>query len=282
MRIPKIAQAALRPQVLLLIAASALLTPAWGGIIAPNLGTAASFGLLGGTISNTGTSVVIGNVGATTTITGFPPGTAPCCTVYPFPSDPTVQAAYGDFLNAFNSASALPATQTLADLTSSRVFLSDNVYRFTNETAGDLVSTAGITLTFSGPDVFIIEVTRDLTIHGDITFNLVNGAVANNIYWVVGRTATFDPTSTPLSWQGDVLAGTSFTMSANTGGSGVLAGTVNGCVFAETANTLAGQSVINGCGTSTASTPEPGTSGMVGLACAAGLFFFGVKLIRES
>lgn len=211
----------LRSRLLWLLTCTGMLMPVTGGVIAPNLGTAASFGLLGGTISNTGTSVVSGNVGATTTITGFPPGTAPCCTVYPFPSDPTVLAAYGDFVNAFNSASTLLATQTLSDLTSSRVFLSDNVYRFANETAGDLVSTSGISLTFDGPNVFIIEVTRDLTIHGDITMNLVNGAVARNIYWVIGRTATFDPTSTPITWAGDVLAGTSFTMSANTGGSGV-------------------------------------------------------------
>src|SRR5947209_14804683 len=126
MREPEIVQIRQRPGVILLFTAATLLTPAWGGIIAPNLGTAASFGLLGGTISNTGTSVVSGNVGATTTITGFPPGTAPCCTVYPFPSDPTVMAAYGDFVNAFNSASALVATQTFSDLTSSRVFLRDH------------------------------------------------------------------------------------------------------------------------------------------------------------
>jgi hypothetical protein len=36
---------------------------------------ATSFGLLGGSVSDTGTSVVEGNVGATSTITGFPPGT---------------------------------------------------------------------------------------------------------------------------------------------------------------------------------------------------------------
>ena len=49
---------------------------AYAGTISVDLGAAGTFGLLGGTISNTGTSVVTGNVGATTTITGFPPGTA--------------------------------------------------------------------------------------------------------------------------------------------------------------------------------------------------------------
>ena len=39
---------------------------AFGAVVAPNLGSAGSFGLLW-TISNTGTSVVVGNVGAITT-----------------------------------------------------------------------------------------------------------------------------------------------------------------------------------------------------------------------
>src|SRR5947208_835897 len=68
-----------------------------------NLGTASSFGMLGSTISNTGSSVVTGNVGATTTIGGFPPGTA-SGTVYGAPSDPTVAAAYTDFLAAYSTA----------------------------------------------------------------------------------------------------------------------------------------------------------------------------------
>ena len=51
--------------------------PVLAAPISVDLGTATSFGLLGGTISNTGTSVVTGNIGvkdASGTITGFPPG----------------------------------------------------------------------------------------------------------------------------------------------------------------------------------------------------------------
>jgi len=195
----------------------------------------------------------------------------PCCTVFPFPSNPTVTAAYNDFLAAFTSASALLATQTLTDLSASQLFLSDNVYKFTNETVGDIVTTAGITLTFSGPDVFIIQVTRDLTVNGDISFVLQNGALAKNIFWIVGRTATLNPTSNPLTFEGNILAGTSFTMSANVGGSGVLAGTVKGCVFTTTANTLAGQSIIGGC-ENTEIVPEPGTFQLLGAAGLIGIF----------
>lgn len=72
-----------------------------------------SFGLLGGTISNTGNSVVVGNVGATTTITGFPPGTA-TGTVYPYPSDPTVEAAYTAFESDYSTALGLtPSAERL-------------------------------------------------------------------------------------------------------------------------------------------------------------------------
>jgi hypothetical protein len=247
----------------LLLCLLAAAMPVQASLVAvPNLASAGSFGLIGATISNTGTSVVNGDVGATTTITGFPPGTAPCCTIYTFPSNPTVTAAYSDFVDAFDAAVLLPSTATEIDLTMSRTFFSDNVYTFTSEVVGDIVSTAGITLTFDGPDPFIIRVTRDLTVNGDITFNLQNGALAKNIYWIIGRTATFNPTATPLVWDGNVLAGTSFTMSGN---GGLLAGTVNGCVFAKTANTLAGGSNIGNCGVNSGAVPEPGSVGLMGI-----------------
>src|SRR5579862_5021735 len=78
-----------------------------------------SFGLLGGTVSNTGASLVVGNVGATTTITGFPggPGTATGFTCTPTSAAPctsgensAVTTAYDSIFNsggAFSEASGL-------------------------------------------------------------------------------------------------------------------------------------------------------------------------------
>ncbi len=249
--------------------------PAFGSII--TLGTASTFGLLGGTISNTGTSSVIGNVGAMGTVTGFDPtGTQ---TGGVFSGGSIVAAAYSDFENALNLASTDSSTATVSGLTTSQNFLGGGVYAFSPT---NITSTAGITLTFdaqsNSSSVFIMQIAGALVINGPITFNLIDGALANNIYWIVGNTTTseavtIDPSSgVPITWDGNILAGT-FTMSAIPGGSGDLAGTINGCVLTVNANTLAGTTQVNGCSASNASTvPEPGSGGMVAFGCVLGAF----------
>jgi hypothetical protein len=263
-------------KVLLFAALAGISVPVYAATIAsPNLGTAASYGLIGGTISNTGASVVTGNVGALTTITGFPAGTA-TGTVFPAGS-PNATAAYNDFVQAYIdgfSDIVTPPTQSVADLSVSRSFTGNNVFEFT---AIDVVSVTGITLTFDAQndssEVFIIKTLRDLTINGPLTFSLINNAAASNIYWIVGRAAVLGSAGPTLTWDGSIIAGTSFTMSANGGGPAVLAGNLNGCVFAETANTLAGQTNVGGCVSSAgASVPEPGTAAMLGMACCLGGF----------
>jgi hypothetical protein len=267
----------------LLVLAVAAVEPAFGDPVV-NLGTASSFGLLGGSISNTGTSVVTGNVGATSTITGFnPTGTAtgfvctptsgaPCTPA----NDAAVTAAYNDFVNAFNLAELLASTQSYPDLMVNRTFIGNNVYTFT---LTDISTTTGINLTFDAQNnpnaVFVIRTDGAFTANGALTFTLQNQAQAKNIFWIVGTIGTISVGSSgPITFEGNILAGQSFTMSAASGGSGTLAGTIDGCVFAETANTLAGTTYVNGCsGTSGGppAVPEPGSmvlfgSGLLGLA----------------
>jgi hypothetical protein len=262
----------MRQRLIWSVVAIAAVIPAFGGTVSVNLGSASSFGLLGGTISNTGTSVVIGNVGATTTISGFyPTGTATgfvCTPTSAAPctpgNDTAVTAAYSDFENAFNTAEADPSTQSFAGLTTSQTFLGNNVYLSTSSIVS---STTGINLTFDAQSnsnaVFIIQIPEALTVNGAMTFSLLNGAAADNIFWIVGTDATISVGSSgPITFDGNILAGDAFTMSAGSGGSGVLAGTINGCVFAENANTLAGQTDVGGCSNYSnggGSVPEPGT-----------------------
>lgn len=242
--------------------------PAFGSVIAPNLGVASTFGLLGGAISNTGTSVVEGNVGSMSTVTGFnsSAGTA-TGSVY---TAAGTTAAYGDFLSAYAIAVndyLTPPTQTPAGLTTDQTFDGNTVYKFSDT---NVTSTSGIVLTFVGTssDIFIIKVPSALVINGPITFDLTGGALAGNIYWIVGTDATIKPTVS-ITWDGNILAGSSFTMSHASGPA--FAGTINGCVFAVNANTLAAATQVNGCA-ATGATPEPGSSVLVALGLLLGVF----------
>jgi hypothetical protein len=252
-----------------LVALPFLALSAYGGTIAPNLGSAGAFTMLGSTISDTGTSVVIGNVGATTTITGFPPATA-TGTVYTAPNGPSsiVGQAYTDFVAAYQFAAGEIPTLTINGLLTSQSFIGNTVYSSAPLT--NVTSTAGITLTFDAQndssEAFIMQIPGALTINGPITFNLTGGARASNIYWIVGGATTIDPTNVPLTFDGNILGQSSSTISAQVGGSGVLAATINGCIYAESANTLAGQTNVNGC-SGLAATPEPGSAGLAGIGC---------------
>jgi len=268
----------MRKRLTCLAVVAGAVVPAFGGSLFVNLGSADSFGLLGGTISNTGTSVVTGNVGATTTITGFPSGTA-TGTVYPAPSDPTVAAAYTDFVNGFNAAQLLSSTQSFTDLSTSETFIGNNVYTFTDST---ISTTTGINLTFDAQndssEVFVIRVADALTVNGTMTFTLENGAQADNIFWIVGTAAVISVgSSAPVIFDGNILAGSTFTMTAAAGGASLLSGTVNGCVFAENANTLSGTTDIGGCSNTEGGNgggggvaPEPGTPSLLCMGLGAG------------
>ena len=248
----------------------------FGGPIGVNLGTASSYGLLGGTISNTGTSVVTGNVGVKDgagTITGFyPSGTVVGGSVIA-PGSTSSNNAYTDFVNAFNAANLLASTQSYPDLTTNRTFLGNNVYTFAQT---NVSTTTGINLTFDAQndptEVFVLKTAGTFTANGALTFTLQGQAQANNIFWIIGTDATISVgTHAPITFDGDILAGQSFTMSAASGGSGTLTGTINGCVFAETANTLAGTTNVGGCSGAASTVPEPGSSGLVSLGCLMGI-----------
>jgi hypothetical protein len=264
----------MRHGLIWLVVAVAAVMPAFGGTVTVSLGSASSFGLLGGTISNTGTSSVVGNVGATTKITGFYPTGTATGTVYPWPTDPTVETAYTAFENADTQAwSYLSTALPLGILSTSQTFIGNNAYA----SSADISTATGINLTFDAQgnpnEVFVILIDGALTVNGAMTFTLEGDAQTSNIFWVVKNAATISVGSSgPITFDGNILAGTSFTMSAASGGSDVLAGTINGCVYTETANTLGGETDINGpCATAGGSVPEPGSSGLVSLGCLLGI-----------
>jgi hypothetical protein len=272
----------MRHKLIWLVVALAVVTPGFAGTLSIGLNDSAlSFGLLGGTISNTGTSVVNGNVGATTKITGFGAGegTATGAVYSTSPSDPAaVTTAYTDFEHAWSTAMNLTGATALAGLSTSQTLLGNTLYSLPTNTS----STTGITLTFNAQHnanaVFIIQAPGNLTFNGTITFNLIYGAQADNIFWIVGGDATIK-TSASITFDGSILAGsTAGTVTVSDG-----RGTINGCVFSKGTTTLGGATDINGCNASFGlrgparsgldpdpGAPEPGSSGLLSLGCLAG------------
>ncbi|MGB7760155.1 MAG: ice-binding family protein [Bryobacteraceae bacterium] len=276
----------MRQRLIWLLMAIAAVMPAFGSsIYFADLNNATSFGMLGGTISNTGVSLVTGNVGGMASVTGFPPGLASGSVTL---AGTTVTAAYDAIFNpggVFAQAEGLTPSGGSFTTDTSQTFLGNEVYA----SAGDISTITGTNLTFNAQgdsnEVFVIQIDGALTVNGSMTFTLENGAQADNIFWIVQNIATISVGDAPqidnsgqIIFDGNILAGTSFTMSAGSGGSGVLGGTINGCVFAETANTLAGQTDVGGCAGTTAGsptggggTPEPGSAGLVSLGGLIGI-----------
>ncbi len=273
----------MRRGLLWLVASIAASASTFGGPILFSIPSpASSFGLLGGSVSNTGTSVVTGNVGATSTVTGFPPGTATGFVCTPTSSSPCTSGNDSEVTTAFNQIFGSGGTFSVGEgLTSSGSFTTATSQTFLGNTvyasSGTISTITGTNLIFnaqSNPNaVFVIQVDGNYIVNGAMTFTLENGAQADNIFWVVEDAATISVgSSAPIVFDGDILAGSSFTMSAAAGGSGVLAGTIDGCVFADTANTLAGQTIVGGCSaTSSSSVPEPGSAGLASLGGLLGL-----------
>jgi type VI secretion system secreted protein VgrG len=199
----------MRQQLIWLAMAGAAGAPAFASLV--NLNTSSPFGLVGGTISTTGSSMVNGNVQATTTMTTGP-GLTATGTVYSA-GDPTAVQAYNDFESAFSSADLMASTASFAGLTTSQTFMANSVNTFTETN----VSTASsIDLTFNAQGnanaIFIIRTAGALNVNGGLTFTLENGAQASNIFWIIGTAATITAgNSGPLVFDGNILAGQSFT-----------------------------------------------------------------------
>ena len=185
------------------------------------LGTADPVAVLAGsTVTNTGPTVVTGDLGLSpgTSVTGFPPGTVNGTQHI---TDPVAAQAQTDLTTAYNNAAAQAPTGTVsADLGGQT--LTPGVYT----SASSLGLTGALTLDAQGNAnaVFIFQAGSTLTTASASSVNLVNGAQACNVFWQVGSSATLGTAST---FRGTILALTSIT--ATTGA------TVDGRLLARNA-----------------------------------------------
>lgn len=203
----------------------------------PVMGTASSYAILAASaITNTGSSVVTGNLGLYpgTSVTGFPPGIVSGTQNI---TNAAAQVAQVSALAAYTDLAARSSTIIASALDGQT--LSAGVYSFASGAATLATSGAG-TLTFSGSatDIFVIKTASTLTTGagGVPTITLSGGALASNVYWVVGSSATINAGTAGI-FRGILIASASIT---NT-----LGGTVDGSLIAlNGAITLSAASIV--------------------------------------
>jgi Ice-binding-like len=184
---------------------------------APPLGSAQSFAVLGATtVTSTGATVVTGDVGVSpgTAVTGFPTVTRGTIV-----GPAAAAAAHTDALAAYNALVAQPCPTNLSGLilgtSPGAVTLTPGVYCF--NASAQLTGT----LTLSGNGVYIFQMGSTLTTASNSSVVLANGAMAGNVFWQVGSSATF---GTGTAFVGSLLASVSATVTTGT--------SVDGRVFA--------------------------------------------------
>jgi Ice-binding-like/PEP-CTERM motif len=225
-----------------------------------NLGTAGSYAVLAGsTVTNTGATVLFGDLGLSpgtaTAVTGFLPGI-----VHGTINAGNAAAAQAqlDLTTAYNQAAGLQSTGALAG-TVGTATLTSGVYTFSSSA----LLTGQLTLTGKPGDVFVFQIPSTLTTASGssiIFINSLTGKPMNdpNIFWQVGSSATL---GTSTAFEGNILALTS--ISLNTGAT-IKCGSAlaqNGAV------TLQGNTITS-CASTVSAVPEPGTMGLLGTGLA--------------
>jgi outer membrane autotransporter protein len=168
-----------------------------------------SFAILAGSaITNTGPSVIAGNVGVSPSgaITGFPPAivTAPFAI---FQADAVASRAQSDLTTAYNVLAGRPATADLTGQDLGGLTLIPGVYSFSSSSQ----LTGTVTLDAKGDPnaVFIFNIGSTLTTGTASSVKLINGAQGANVYFRVGSSATLGAATL---FAGKIFALTSITL----------------------------------------------------------------------
>jgi hypothetical protein len=209
------------------------------------LGTAQSFVVLAGsTVTNTGPSVLNGDLGLApgTSITGFgPPAVVNGAT---HAADGVAAQAQLDLTTAYNVAASQPATDLSGTDLGNRS-LNPGAYSFSSSAQ----LTGPLTLNAQGNAnaQFVFEIGSTLTTASASSVVLVNGASPCNVYWQIGSSATLGTTT---AFQGNLMALASITL--NNGA------TVIGRVLARNGAVTLINNVLDNSRCSTGSGPPSG------------------------
>jgi hypothetical protein len=172
------------------------------------LGAAGNFRILAATtVTNTGKTVVTGNVGLSpgSAVTGFPPGMVSGAK---YVADTAAANGQAGLLIAYNNAMARSNCATLIAGNQGGKTLGPGLYDSTSSLA---ISSGDLTLDAHGNRgaIFIFQIASKLTITSGRQIILSGGARAENVFWVVGSSATVGTTAIVY---GVILAHTSISM----------------------------------------------------------------------
>jgi hypothetical protein len=196
---------------------------------APTLGAAAPFAVLGGsTVTNTGPSVITGDLGVQpgSAVTGFPPGILAGGTIHA--ADAVALNAQNAVTTAFNSLGAQTCTTDLTGQDLGGLTLTPGVYCFAS--SAQLTGTLTLNAQGNPAAVFIFKTGSTLTTASNASVAVINGGIVCNVFWQIGSSATL---GTNTTFAGNILALTSITL---TTGSRVFGRTLarNGAVTLDT------------------------------------------------
>lgn len=240
-----------------------------GAAITVNLGTADTFAVLAGsTVTNTGASVINGNLGTWpgTAVTGFPPGIVTTGTTHA--GDAFAQQAQLDLTTAYNFAAGetCPAANVLTGTDLGGKTLTPGVYCFTS--SAQLTGTLTLNALGDPNAVFVIQIGSTLTTASNSSVVITNPGTGDSVFWQVGSSATL---GTNTAFAGNILALTS--ISANTGAT-INCGRAlarNGAVTLDT-NSISIDTLGCEAGLPASGVPEPASLVLSGLGLVGLLF----------
>jgi len=179
--------------------------------VAPPLGTEQDFAVLGGsTVTNTGPSVITGNLGVHpgSAVTGFPPGLVAGGTIHAADADSLL--AQNDTITAYNNLTSQACDFDLTGQDLGGMTLVSGVYCFSS--SAQLTGTVTLNAEGDPNAVWVFKTGSTLITASGSSVLLTNGAQPCNVFWRVGSSATL---GTATSFVGNILALTSITL--NTG-----------------------------------------------------------------